>query len=186
FALTITTVAFTSLESAAGLSGEVTVGRQGLRRLVASANASVYIIYVGIALVAVTAIPVIAGHTALATRHLGAPVLGLVETFHPRGLADALKYIVAAAAAVTLVAAANSAMLGLSRLTFSLATNRQIPSGIGRIHRTRSTPYVLIAVAGVLAAALVLPEDLDFLVGIYAFGAMLAFTIAHLSICVLR
>ncbi|MCA1689538.1 MAG: hypothetical protein LC720_03580, partial [Actinobacteria bacterium] len=28
--------------------------------------------------------------------------------------------------------------------------------------------------------------DLDFLVGIYAFGAMLAFTIAHLSICVLR
>ncbi|MEA2372922.1 MAG: basic amino acid/polyamine antiporter, family [Solirubrobacteraceae bacterium] len=186
FALTITTVAFTSLESAAGLSGEVTVGRQGLKRLVASANASVYIIYVGIAVVAVTAIPVIAGHTALATRHLGAPVLGLVETFHPRGLADALKYIVAAAAAVTLVAAANSAMLGLSRLTFSLATNRQIPSAIGRIHRTRSTPYVLIAVAGVLAAALVLPEDLDFLVGIYAFGAMLAFTIAHLSICVLR
>jgi APA family basic amino acid/polyamine antiporter len=30
------------------------------------------------------------------------------------------------------------------------------------------------------------PESLDFLVGIYAFGAMLAFTIAHLSICRLR
>ncbi|HVA19109.1 MAG TPA: universal stress protein, partial [Solirubrobacteraceae bacterium] len=29
-------------------------------------------------------------------------------------------------------------------------------------------------------------ENLDFLVGIYAFGAMLAFTIAHLSICRLR
>jgi APA family basic amino acid/polyamine antiporter len=186
FALTITTVAFTSLESAAGLSGEVTVGPRGLRRVVASANASVYIIYVGIAIVAVTAIPVIAGHTALADHHLGAPVLGIVETFHPRGLADPLKYIVAAAAAVTLIAAANSAMLGLSRLTFSLATNRQIPKGIGRIHRTRSTPYVLITVAGVLAAALVIPADLDFLVGIYAFGAMLAFTIAHLSICVLR
>jgi APA family basic amino acid/polyamine antiporter len=186
FALTITTVAFTSLESAAGLSGEVTVGPRGLRRLVASANASVYIIYVGIAVVSVTAIPVIAGHTALATHHLGAPVLGIVESFHPRGLADPLKYIVAAAAAVTLVAAANSAMLGLSRLTFSLATNRQIPSAIGRIHRTRSTPYVLITVAGLLAVALVVPADLDFLVGIYAFGAMLAFTIAHLSICVLR
>jgi APA family basic amino acid/polyamine antiporter len=186
FALTITTVAFTSLESAAGLSGEVTVGPRGLRRLVASANASVYIIYIGIAVVSVTAIPVIGGHTALADHHLGAPVLGIVEAFHPRSLADPLKYIVAAAAALTLVAAANSAMLGLSRLTFSLATNRQIPSGIGRIHRTRSTPYVLIVVAGLLAAALVLPADLDFLVGIYAFGAMLAFTIAHLSICVLR
>ena len=31
-----------------------------------------------------------------------------------------------------------------------------------------------------------LPEDLDFLVGIYAFGAMLAFTLAHLSVIVLR
>ena len=186
FALTITTVAFTSLESAAGLSGEVTVGPRGLRRLIASANASVYIIYVGIAVVSVTAIPVIAGHTALADHHLGAPVLGVVEAFHPSSLADPLKYLVAAAAAVTLIAAANSAMLGLSRLTFSLATNRQIPRGIGRIHRTRSTPYVLITVAGLLAAALVIPADLDFLVGIYAFGAMLAFTIAHLSICVLR
>jgi APA family basic amino acid/polyamine antiporter len=38
----------------------------------------------------------------------------------------------------------------------------------------------------VLAAALVVPRDLDFLVGIYAFGAMLAFLIAHVSVCVLR
>ena len=39
-----------------------------------------------------------------------------------------------------------------------------------------------IAIAAVLASLLVLPDDLDFLLGIYAFGAMLAFTIAHLSI----
>ncbi|MGI8803009.1 MAG: amino acid permease [Solirubrobacteraceae bacterium] len=186
YALTITTVAFTSLESAAGLSGEVTLGPRGLRRLLVSANASVYIIYVGIALVAVTAIPVMNGYTALGDRHLGAPVLGIVERFHPAGLGDSLKYVVAAAAATTLVVAANSAMLGLSRLALSLATNRQIPSAIGRLHRERSTPFVLIVVAAVLAATLVIPGDLDFLVGIYAFGAMLAFTIAHLSICVLR
>src|ERR1019366_6995079 len=86
----------------------------------------------------------------------------------------------------TLVAAANSAMLGLSRLAYSLSTNRQIPSGLGRLHPERSTPYVLIILAGVIAAGLVVPENLDFLVGSYAFGAMLAFTIAHLSICRLR
>jgi APA family basic amino acid/polyamine antiporter len=186
YALTITTVAFTSLESASGLSGEVTVGTRGLRRLMVSANLSVYVIYVGIALVAVTAIPVTHGTTALGERHLGAPVLGIVERLHPAGVADALKYAVAAAAAATLVAVANSAMLGLSRLAYSLATNRQIPSPIGRLHPQRSTPYVLIVIAAGLAALLVLPADLDFLVGIYAFGAMLAFTIAHLSICVLR
>jgi basic amino acid/polyamine antiporter, APA family len=94
--------------------------------------------------------------------------------------------VVAALAAVTLVAAANSAMLGLSRLAYSLSTNRQIPSGLGRLHPVRSTPYVLIIFAGLIAAALVAPENLDFLIGIYAFGATLAFTIAHLSICRLR
>jgi APA family basic amino acid/polyamine antiporter len=186
YALTITTVAFTSLESAAGLSGEVILGRRGLRRLMVSANASVYIIYIGIALVAVTAIPVINGHTALGDRQVGAPVLGIVERFHPAAVTDPLKYILAAAAVFTLIAAANSAMLGLSRLAYSLATNRLIPSPIGRLHRDRATPYVLICIAAALAAMLVLPADLDFLVGIYAFGAMLAFTIAHLSICVLR
>jgi APA family basic amino acid/polyamine antiporter len=186
FALTITTVAFTSLESASGLSGEVAIGRRGLKRLIASANASVYVVYVGMALVALTAVPVVAGHTPLGDRHLGAPVIGVVERFHPDGLADALKYTVAAAGAITLIAAANSAMLGLSRLAYSLATNRQIPSAIGRLHPRRSTPFVLIGVAALLAAALVLPADLDLLVGIYAFGAMLAFTIAHLSICVSR
>ena len=83
-------------------------------------------------------------------------------------------------------AAANSAMLGLSRLAYSLSTNRQIPSGLGRLHPQRSTPYVLILLAGAIAAGLVVPEDLDFLVGIYTFGAMLAFTIAHVSVCRLR
>src|SRR6202043_468015 len=96
------------------------------------------------------------------------------------------KYLVAGLAAITLVAAANSAMLGLSRLAYSLSTNRQIPSGLGRLHPERSTPYVLIILAGLLAAGLVVPENLDLLVGIYAFGATLAFTIAHLSIIRLR
>ena len=88
---------------------------------------------------------------------------------------------------VTLVAAANSAMLGLSRLAYSLSTNRQIPSGLGRLHPQRSTPYVLIMHRRAdRGRAWSRPRDLDFLVGIYAFGAMLAFTIAHLSICRLR
>ena len=77
-------------------------------------------------------------------------------------------------------------MLGLSRLAYSLSTNRQIPSGLGRLHQRRSTPYVLIVLAGLLAAVLVVPENIDFLVGIYAFGAVLSFTIAHLSVIRLR
>ena len=186
FALTVAVVSFTSLESASGLSGEVRISRAGLKRLVWSTTATVVFIYVGIALVALTALPVHNGTTELATRYLNAPMIGVVEHVHPHWLEQALRYLVAAMATVTLLAAANSAMLGLSRLAYSLSTNRQIPSGLGRLHPERSTPYILIIFAGLIAAALVAPESLDFLVGIYAFGAMLAFTIAHLSICKLR
>jgi basic amino acid/polyamine antiporter, APA family len=186
FALTVAVISFTSLESAAGLAGELRISRRGLRRMVASGTVTVVVGYVGIALVAVTALPVHAGHTELAGRYLNAPMIGIVTHMRPHWLAQTLIYVVGALATVTLVAAANSAMLGLSRLAYSLSTNRQIPSGLGRLHTVRSTPFVLIILAGVIAAGLVVPEDLDFLVGIYAFGAMLAFTIAHLSICRLR
>jgi APA family basic amino acid/polyamine antiporter len=186
FALTVAVIAFTSLESAAGVAGEVRISRRALKRVVASGTATVVLLYAGIALVAVTALPVHNGHTELATRYLNAPMLGVVAHMHPHWLAETFRYLVGGLGSLTLVAAANSAMLGLSRLAYSLSTNRQIPSGLGRLHPQRSTPYVLIIIAGVIAAGLVVPEDLDFLVGIYAFGATLAFTIAHLSVVRLR
>jgi basic amino acid/polyamine antiporter, APA family len=186
YALAITTVAFTSLESASGLSSELAISRAGVRRIAWFANLTILVVYVGVGVVAVTAVPVLGGQSALASDHLGAPMIGIVERFHPTALADTLKYTVAAVAGVTLIAAARSAMLGLSRLAFSLATNRQIPSGLGRLHPQRATPFVLIGLAAIASAALAIPGDLDFLFGIFAFGAMLAFTIAHLSICVLR
>jgi APA family basic amino acid/polyamine antiporter len=186
FALTIAAISFTSLESAAGLAGEVRISRGALKRLVGTGTATVVFVYVGIALVAVTALPVHNGQTKLSTRFLNDPVVGLVAQMHPHWLAQTLRYVVAGLAALTLVAAANSAMLGLSRLAYSLSTNRQIPSGLGRLHPQRSTPYVLIILAGLIAAGLVVPENLDFLIGIYAFGALLAFTIAHVSVARMR
>ncbi|HEX4106990.1 MAG TPA: amino acid permease [Solirubrobacteraceae bacterium] len=188
FALTIAAVGFTSLESASGLAGEVSISRRGLKRLIGSSGLSVTIVYVGIALVAVTALPVSHGYTPLGDTHryLNAPVLGVISRVHPSWVHSTLKYVIAAAAALTLIAAANSAMLGLSRLAYSLSTNRQIPSAVGRLHPRRSTPFVLIGIAALAAAVLTTIEDLDQLVGIYAFGAMLAFTIAHVSVCRLR
>jgi basic amino acid/polyamine antiporter, APA family len=187
FALTVGTVAFTGLESASGLAGEVAVGRRGLKRLVSSATGIVLVAYTGVALAAISVLPVVDGHTQLGSPGLiERPVVGVAEALHPHWLAVGLKYVVAALATVTLIAAANSAMLGLSRLAYSLATNRQIPSAIGRLHPTRSTPFIVIAIGAALAGALVVPGDLEFLVGIYAFGALLAFLIAHLSIVRLR
>jgi len=186
FALGVATVVFTGLESAAGLSGEVRATRAQLKRLILSATAVVMVVYVGIALVAMTAFPVTGNATGLSRLYLEAPVLGIAEAFDTQWISDGFKYTIAVAATATLIAAANSAMLGLSRLAYSLSRNRQIPSALGRLHPTRSTPFVLIGIAAVIAGALVVPENLDFLVGIYAFGALIGLTIAHLSIIALR
>jgi basic amino acid/polyamine antiporter, APA family len=186
YALPIAVIAFTGIEAAASIAGEVSASRKQVRLLVGPGSAVIVLIYVGISLVGVGALPVHHGVTALGTSHIKAPVLGVAEAFHPRWLADVLKYAVAIGGAAGLFAAAGSAMLGVSRVGYSLATNRQIPSAIGRLHGRWGTPYVVIGAAALIAAALVLPTNLDFLVGIYAFGAMLAFTIAHASVVALR
>jgi len=131
-------------------------------------------------------LPVHGGVTDLGSHHIKAPLLGVAEAFHPRWLADFLKYAVAVTGALGLTAAAGSSMLGVSRLGYSLATNRQIPSAVGRLSGRWGTPFVVIGIAALGAAALVLPTDLELLVGIYAVGALVAFTIAHASVIRLR
>ena len=186
YALPIAVIAFTGIEAAASIAGEVSATRKQVHWLVGPGSGVIVLIYVGISLVGVGALPVHHGVTDLGTTHIKAPVLGVVEAFHPHWLSEVLKYAVAIGGAAGLFAAAGSAMLGVSRVGYSLATNRQIPSAIGRLHGRWGTPYVVIGAAALAAGALVLPTNLDFLVGIYAFGAMLAFTIAHASVIALR
>ncbi len=131
FALTVAVISFTSLESATGLAGEVRIGRRGLKQMVGSGAVTVVVGYVGIALVAITALPVHAGHTALASRYMEAPMIGIVTQVHPHWLAQTLRYGVGALATLTLVAAANSAMLGLSRLAYSLSNQSPNPKRPG-------------------------------------------------------
>ena len=186
FALTIAVIAFTGLEAGASVGGEVVASRKQIRWLVGPGSALIVIIYVGIAIVGVGALPVNHGITALGTSHINAPLVGVVDALHPVWLRDVMKYAVAIGGAVGLTTAAGAAMLGVSRVGYLLATNRQIPSAIGRLHPRWGTPYVVIAFAAIGAAALVVPRNLELLVGIYAFGAMLAFTIAHVSVIALR
>jgi APA family basic amino acid/polyamine antiporter len=186
FALPIAVIAFTGLEAAASLAGEVSATAREVKRSVVPASAVIVLIYVGIAIVGVGALPVHHGVSELGQSHLRAPVLGIVEAYRPAWVADVLKYAVAIGGAAGLAAAAGSSMLGVSRVGYSLATNRQIPSAVGRLSGRWGTPFVIIGAAAIAAAALVLPTDLELLVGIYTFGALLAFTIAHVSVIALR
>jgi basic amino acid/polyamine antiporter, APA family len=113
-------------------------------------------------------------------------MLGLVSAFDQDWLREPLRYAIALSALAILVIACNAAMFGLSRLGYSLALNRQIPSLVGRLHPRYNTPVVLIWLGALLAIALVMPADLELLAAIYAFGATLAFTLVHLSVIRLR
>jgi APA family basic amino acid/polyamine antiporter len=186
FALTIAVIAFTGLEAGASVGGEVSATREQIKRLVGPGSALIVLVYVGIAVVGVGLLPVNHGVTALGTSHINAPLVGVADAMRPTWLADVLKYAVAVSGAVGLTAAAGASMLGVSRAGYLMATNRQIPSSIGRLHHRWGTPYVVIGAAALGASALVLPRDLELLVGIYAFGALLAFTIAHVSVIALR
>jgi basic amino acid/polyamine antiporter, APA family len=186
FALTIAVIAFTGLEAAASVAGEVTATGRQIRTLVSGGSALIVLVYVGIAIVGVGVLPVNDGITALGTMHIKAPLVGVAEGLNPNWVADTLKYAVGIAGAIGLTSAAGASMLGVSRVGYLLATNRQIPSAIGRLHHRWGTPWVIIGTAALAAAALVVPRDLELLIGIYAFGAMLAFTIAHVSVIALR
>jgi APA family basic amino acid/polyamine antiporter len=186
FSLGIATAAVIGVEAASGLAGEVRVGRRGLRRVVLASTAAALLVFVCVSVAGLMAAPVVGDRTALAEQYLEAPVLAIVSAYEPGVLLDTARYAVGATAAAMLLVALNGQMLGLARLAYSLATNRQIPSAVGRLHRRRGTPYLAILIAAVLAFTLAVPRDLEFLAGVFAFGSMITFAIAHLSVIVLR
>jgi APA family basic amino acid/polyamine antiporter len=186
FALGVASVVAIGIEAASGLAGEIRVGRRGLRRVVIVSVLAAVGLFVLVSVAGLMATPVVGTRTALGDRFLEAPVLAIPSSYEPGALLDVSRYAVGATAAALLLVAMNGQMLGLARLAYSLATNRQIPSAVGRLHRRRGTPYVTIWLAALIAFALSLPHDLDFLAGVFAFGAMIAFSLAHLSVIALR
>jgi basic amino acid/polyamine antiporter, APA family len=118
------------------------------------------------------------------------PVVGIVR-FMPDGLAwlkSILMPWVGILAATILLIATNAGLIGVSRLAYSLGQHRQVPPMIGRVHPKRLTPYVAIIAFGAVACVLLLlPGDtITLLADLYAFGAMISFTVAHASVIWLR
>jgi basic amino acid/polyamine antiporter, APA family len=190
YAGVVAMLAYAGIEAASDLAPEIEVGRRDLRRIATLGTVAVPLVYAGMAAIALMAVPVVAGpggpETALGNRFVEEPVLGVVSAFHPGWVADTMRWMVALIAAPVLIWAANTSMLGVSRHIYTLAINRQIPSWLGKLGKRSATPYVAIVISGVIALGLVLPTDVKLLAGIYAFGATLAITVAHLSIIRLR
>jgi APA family basic amino acid/polyamine antiporter len=116
------------------------------------------------------------------------PVVGIVNNLpSSMGWLEAiLRPWVGILAATILIIATNAGLIGVSRLAYSMGQHRQIPPFLGRVHPKRLTPYVSIILFGAVACILILPGSTALLADLYAFGAMISFTVAHVSVVWLR
>lgn len=190
YAAALAMLAYAGIEAVSNLIPDLELDPARFGRVVTRAVWLVPVMYAGIAAVALMAVPVLPGPdgpaTELGTTFLDAPVLGVVSAFEPAWLADGMRWLVAVVAALTLIWAANMAMLGVSRHVHALAVNRQIPSWLGRLGARYETPFRAILICAVIVSGLALFGEIEMLAGLYAFGATLAITIAHLAVIRLR
>jgi APA family basic amino acid/polyamine antiporter len=192
FALSISMVAYTGIETVSNMAEEARDPGRDVPKTVNYVLIAVLGIFAGISIISLVALPVTqnaAGHysTQLGTTYENDPVLGIVTHLGlPHGIETALRYYVGVLAATILVIATNAGLIGISRLSWSLAEHRQLPGVFARLHRRYQTPWFTIAFFSVIAAVLLIPGQTDFLGNLYSFGAMLSFTTAHVSVVALR
>jgi APA family basic amino acid/polyamine antiporter len=192
FAVSISMIAYTGIETVSNMAEEARDPGKDVPTTVNYVLIAVLGIFAGISIISLAALPVTqdaAGHysTQLGTTFKDDPVLGIVSAFNLHGwLNTAAKYYIGALAATILLIATNAGLIGISRLSWSLAEHRQLPGVFAKLHPRYATPWFTIIFFSVIAIAMLAPGETDFLGNLYSFGAMLSFTIAHISIVALR
>ncbi len=195
FALSLAMLAYTGIETVSNMAEEARDPGRDIPRAVNYILFAVLGVYAGMTVVALSALPVL-GHGANAYTQLGLPppkgyqndpVLGIIEHLGVAPtLTHILRYYVGVLAATILFIATNAGLIGISRLSWSLAEHRQLPGIFAQLHPKHRTPWFTIVVFSVFAGILLIPGKTDFLGNLYSYGAMLSFTTAHAAVIALR
>jgi APA family basic amino acid/polyamine antiporter len=195
YGISIAMIAYTGIETISNMAEEVRRPARDIPRSIKFVFLAVILMYTAIPLVALSAMPVeevAPGEyaTALGDEYKNDPVMGIAKAGFrgkiPDVYTDWIMRWIGLLAGIILVIATNAGIIGLSRLTFSMGHHVQLPPLLGRVHKRFRTPYVSIIVFSLIAAAVILPGRIDLLAALYSFGAMLSFTIAHVSIAAMR
>ncbi|MBA3841626.1 MAG: universal stress protein [Actinobacteria bacterium] len=195
-AIPVAMIAYTGIETVSNLAEEARDPVRSIPRAISWVAIAVFAIYFTLPWIAMSAMPVLHEHGKYVTQ-LGQdpphgfkndPVLGLVENLGLHGIVlQSIKVYVGILAATILFIATNAGVIGASRITYSMASYRQLPSVFRRLHPKLKTPWLsLVVFAGFGPTLFLLAGQVDFLGRMYAFGAMLSFTIAHASVTALR
>jgi APA family basic amino acid/polyamine antiporter len=190
-AIPVGMVAYTGIETISNMAEEARDYGKTIPRAMGGVVVAVFTIYAFLPAVALSAMPVHNGVTDLALSkedggYADDPILGVVANLDLGPLQHAAEIYVGILAATILFIATNAGMIGVSRLTYSMGQYRQLPERLRVLHPRFRTPYVAIMIFGLVACVTILPGQADFLGTIYAFGAMLSFTIAHMALIALR
>jgi basic amino acid/polyamine antiporter, APA family len=197
-AIPVAMIAYTGIETVSNLAEEARNPTTSIPASIRLVAVAVFAIYFTLPMIALSALPVYKDQAGDYVTKLGLPpdqggfendpVLGLVENLGLHGwVLSTAKVYVGVLAATILFIATNAGVIGASRITYSMATYRQLPEVFRRLHPRFKTPWMsLIVFAAAIPIAVLLPGKVDFLGTMYAFGAMLSFTIAHASIVRLR
>jgi APA family basic amino acid/polyamine antiporter len=194
FALPLAMLAYTGLETVANLAEETREPGRDLPRSLFSGIGLVVLIYVAIALVALSAFPARGGTTGIGTVWLRSPLMGIVDALRgplPSSLAAALRVYVGLTGAVILLVAVTTSISGFTRLAHSLGEHGQLPRAFGRLNRrTLVSPQAIVAAALISTALLIgtsfVHDDVAFLASLFSFGVLAAFTAAQLAVIRLR
>jgi basic amino acid/polyamine antiporter, APA family len=183
-------ISYTGIETISNLAEESRDPRRLIPRAMRYVVFAVLVISAGIPAVALSAMPVTeAGGeytTQLATTYQDNPILGIVKNMGLGAFTGFMEVYVAVIAAVILLIATNAGVIGVSRLTYSMGQYQQLPDRLRRISPRSRTPTTAIMIFGVLACIVMIPGEAEFLGTMYAFGAMLSFTVGHLALIGLR
>jgi APA family basic amino acid/polyamine antiporter len=195
-AIPVGMIAYTGIETISNMAEEAKDEEKTIPAAINRVVIAVFAIYSLLPMVALSALPVFRDEHGKYVTQLGLPedqggfagdpVLGVVKHFDLGFLQGPAELYVGILAATILLIAANAGIIGVSRLVYSMGIHRQVPDQLRRLHPRYGTPYIGIAIFGVVACIAVIPGKAAFLGNMYAFGAMLSFTIAHLAVVRLR
>jgi basic amino acid/polyamine antiporter, APA family len=195
-AIPVGMIAYTGIETISNMAEEAKDETKTIPAAINRVVIAVFAIYALLPMVALSALPVtqqpdgsyqtLLGVGEAQGGFAGDPILGVVKQLDLGPLQGAGEVYVGLLAATILFIATNAGIIGVSRLVYSMGLHRQLPDRLRQLHPHYGTPWIGILLFGAIACLTLIPGKATFLGNIYAFGAMLSFTIAHVSLIRLR
>jgi len=196
-AIPVGMIAYTGIETISNMAEEAKDESTTIPAAIKRVVIAVFAIYAALPAVALSALPVYQDPatgeyvTKLGLPEdeggfAGDPILGVVKQIDLGVFQGAGELYVGILAATILFIATNAGIIGVSRLVYSMGLHRQMPDRMRQLHPKYGTPWIGILLFGAIACVMLIPGKADFLGNMYAFGAMLSFTIAHIAVVRLR